>query len=46
MIGHIVFGLLVLFLFYPMIYFFKGSNHNKIEENLKNYEKKNGETNI
>lgn len=45
MIGHIFFALVVLFLFYPMIYFFKSDN-NKLEKNLKEYEKNNGETDI
>lgn len=45
MIGNIFFVLVVLFLFYPMIYFFKSDN-NKLEKNLKEYEKKNGETDI
>ena len=39
-IGHIVFGLLVLFLFYPVVYFFKSDN-NKLEKNIDEYERNN-----
>jgi phosphotransferase system glucose/maltose/N-acetylglucosamine-specific IIC component len=47
MIGHIFFGLAVLILLYPMIYFFIDyKDCNKLEKNLEEYEKKNGKTNL
>lgn len=41
MIGHIIFLLVVLFLFYPMVYFFVGDDNNKIERNIDEYERNN-----
>ena len=40
-IGHILFCLLVFYLFYPMIYFFIDRNSNKIEQNIDEYERNN-----
>tara|TARA_R110002051_G_scaffold261728_2_gene321653 strand:+ start:1009 stop:1155 length:147 start_codon:yes stop_codon:yes gene_type:complete len=41
MIGDIIFLLLVLFLFYPMVYFFISKDNNKIQQNIDEYERKN-----
>tara|TARA_R110002050_G_scaffold234605_2_gene370523 strand:- start:809 stop:955 length:147 start_codon:yes stop_codon:yes gene_type:complete len=41
MTGNIIFLLLGIFLFYPMIYFFKSMDNNKIEKNIDEYERKN-----
>jgi len=43
MIGNIIFLLLVLFIFRPMIYFFIGDNNN-IEQNIDKYERKNSKS--
>ena len=42
-IGHILFLLLVIFIFRPMIYFFI-SDKNNIEQNIDKYERKNNKS--
>lgn len=43
--GGVLCFLMLVILFYPISYFFKSDN-NKLEENIKNYDKNNGKANL